>query len=223
MSINVHRLVTCVGDSITRGQVSADYVSLLGREYESRGFRLGNAGVNGEQAAGLLNRIDEVIAGRPDVITILIGTNDVRSATGANIDEQYVMVMDALLTRLRTETDARIAVLEIPMLGEDLGSELNERVRAYNQALRKLAAAHDVTCLPLYDRLAALLPEPHRPPAFAFSTPRTIRAALSHKILRRSWDEIARSNGLAVLTDHIHLTERGAAVVAEVIGGFLAE
>jgi lysophospholipase L1-like esterase len=217
------RLVVCVGDSITRGQVSADYASLLVRGLGPRGFQFANAGVNGDQAASLLNRIDEVVARKPDVITLLIGTNDVRGATGANIDEQYVMVMDALLTKLRVESDARIAVLDIPMLGEEPGSELNERARAYNQALRNLAAAHGVPCLPLHERLAALLPVHHRPPRFAFSTRRTIRAALTHTVLRRSRDEIAHPNGLAVLTDHIHLTERGAAAAAELIGGFLAE
>jgi hypothetical protein len=44
-----------------------------------------------------------------------------------------------------------------------------------------------------------------------------VRAILSHHILRRSWDDISGRNGLAVLTDHIHLNDRAAAVVADLI------
>lgn len=40
------------------------------------------------------------------------------------------------------------------------------RMDAYNQALRRVAAAHAVECLPLQDRLASLLPKEHHPPPY---------------------------------------------------------
>ncbi len=209
----------------------------LGRRFEPRGFQFVNAGVDGSLAWNVLQRLDQIIACRPDVVTLLIGTNDVN----ATFDERheafyrrrqriprqptlhwYRECVDAILGRLRSETSARLAVLDLPPLGEDVASETNRRVEAYNAALREAAAAHEVPCLPLHDRLVTMLPPDHRPPPYTGSFAVLLKAAFSHVLLRRSLDEIARRNGLAVLTDHIHLTERSAEVVADLISDFLS-
>ena len=64
----------CLGDSITRGQVSADYVALLRTRLPDD--TVINAGVNYEPSSELVKRLDAVIAQDPDVVTVLIGTND---------------------------------------------------------------------------------------------------------------------------------------------------
>ena len=46
-----------------------------------------------------------------------------------------------------------------------------------------------------------------------------VRAILSHTVLRRSWDDISRRNGLTVLTDHIHLNDRAAGIAADLVEG----
>jgi hypothetical protein len=79
---------------------------------------------------------------------------------------------------------------------------MNPRVDASNAALRDVADAHELPLLSLHDQLVKLLPPGHRPPPSAGSTAMVIKAALSHLVLRRSFHEIGRRNGLAVLTDH---------------------
>jgi lysophospholipase L1-like esterase len=225
-------LVACVGDSITRGSVSADWVGLLRDRLRNGGVEVLNEGVNGNLAWNVGQRLDEVIARRPDVVTLLVGTNDVN----ATLDEgsqrsyrrgQHLPVratlpwyeanVAAILDRLASQTEARVLVLDLPMLGEDLSSELNGAVDTYNAALRAICAERAVECLPLHDRLAALLPLGHRPPPYTGDRVLMVRAILSHHVLRRSWDDISARNGLAVLTDHIHLNDRAAAVVADLI------
>jgi acyl-CoA thioesterase I len=225
-------LVACVGDSITRGSVSADWVGLLRDRLGAGGVEVVNEGVNGNLAWNIGQRLDEVIACRPDVVTLLVGTNDVN----ATLDERsqrsyrrgqrlpvraslpwYEANVTAILDRLAAQTDARVLVLDIPMLGEDLSSELNRRVDTYNAALRAICAGRAVQCLPLHDRLAALLPAGHQPPPYTGDRVLMVRAILSHHVLRRSWDDISGRNGLEVLTDHIHLTDRAAVVVADLI------
>lgn len=49
----------------------------------------------------------------------------------------YTECVDGILTRLESQASARIAVLDIPMIGEDLTSDMNRRVDSYNQALRR--------------------------------------------------------------------------------------
>ena len=107
------------------------------------------------------------------------------------------------------------------MIGEDLTSGINRRVDAYNQALRRVAAAHAVECLPLHDRLTTLLPAAHNPPPYRGRVGPMIRASLSHNVLHRSWDRISAANGLAALTDHVHLNDRAAALAAALVEEFI--
>jgi acyl-CoA thioesterase I len=230
------RTVVCVGDSSTHGRSSGDHVAELQRRSGPGGTRFVNAGVDGDLAWNVLQRLDRVVACRPDVVTLLVGTNDVLATLDARREafyrrrkhiprtptlDWYRECVDAVLGRLRSETTARLAVLDLPPLGEDLSGETNRRVGAYDAALREVAAAHGVPVLPLHDRLVAMLPPGHRPPPFDGSSAVMLKATFAHLLLRRSLDEIGRRKGLAVLSDHVHLTERSAAVVSDLIGDFL--
>ncbi|WP_370246843.1 SGNH/GDSL hydrolase family protein [Nocardioides sp.] len=227
-------LVACLGDSITRGNASADYVRILARRHRGRA-RFHNGGVNGDLAHHLAQRLDPVLALRPDVVTVLIGTNDVN----AHLDEAwraryartlppgseptlawYAEHLDLILQRLTAATGTRVAVLTLPPIGEDLTSRMNDLVRAYNAALVDVSARHGVPVLPLHERLVALLPAQARPPAYEGSVPAIMTAVAQHLLLRRSWDAIARRRGLTLLTDHLHLGDTAAAVIADLVGGF---
>jgi len=225
-------LVACVGDSITQGSVSADYVAQLRHRLTPAGFEFVNEGVNGNLAWNVGQRLDAVIARRPDVVTLLIGTNDVnathdeksqrsyRRSQGLPVPASlpwYRTNVAAILDRLAAETGARVLVLDIPMLGEDLSSQWNLRVDTHNAALREVCAERGVECLPLHDRLASMLPIDHQPPPYTGDRKPIVRAILSHTVLRRSWDDVSRRNGLTVLTDHLHLNDRAAATVADLV------
>jgi lysophospholipase L1-like esterase len=229
-------LVVCAGDSITQGQVSANYVNRLKDDWKQRGYQFVNAGINGQLAYNVAQRLDAIIACRPDVVTLLVGTNDVNAGFDAEWQQRYRRQQDlpiaptmawyrenieAMLTRLRDETDARVAVIEIPILGEDLTSRMNALVDDYNAELRAVATAHEIPCLPLNAELRAALPVDHRPAPYEGSVSLVAKAAMGHLLLRRSWDDVGRRNGLALLTDHIHLNDRAAGVLADLISGFL--
>ena len=72
------RVVTCVGDSITHGNVSTNYVDMLER-WLGEGYFFYNAGVNSDLTFTVLERLDDVIATQPDFVTLLIGTNDINA------------------------------------------------------------------------------------------------------------------------------------------------
>jgi hypothetical protein len=63
------RLVVCLGDSNTQGQFSANYVTRLQGRWPELQFV--NAGVNGQLAYNIAQRLDDVVAqdpyGRPDL------------------------------------------------------------------------------------------------------------------------------------------------------------
>lgn len=230
------RLVVCAGDSITRGRASANWVQILQRRFAPEGFQFINAGTDGDLAWNVLQRLDDIIRRKPDVITLLAGTNDVNATFSAAQEKTYrrrqrlprvptldwyADCVDEILTRLDSETSARIAVLDIPIIGENLASRMNHQVDAYNQALYRVAAAHSIECLPLHDCLASLLPAAHDPPPYLGRVGPMIRAVLSHQYLHRSWDRISAANGLAALTDHVHLNDRAAACAASLVADFI--
>ncbi|MEI7744806.1 MAG: GDSL-type esterase/lipase family protein, partial [Chloroflexota bacterium] len=197
------QLVVCAGDSITRGQVSSDWVGTLAGRLAPAGCELVNAGVNGNLAWNVAARLDAVIACSPDVVTLLVGTNDVIATLSPSSEASYRReqrlperpTLDwyrsnvaLILGRLAMETSARVAVIEIPPLGEDPGSLVNARVGRYNDVLHEVADAAGVPVLPLFDRLVDLLPVGHVPPPYTGSRTPILVAAVEHLLLRRPWD-----------------------------------
>lgn len=225
-------LVACVGDSLTAGQLSADWVGLLDERLGPRGYEFVNAGVNSQLAWNVLQRLDEVIACDPDVVTLLVGSNDVLATLSPAHEaryrryqrlpqrptlEWYLENVERILDRLATEARARLVVLELPPLGENLDSEHNRRVELHNAALREQCERRGIPCLPLYRQLAARIPTGHRAPTGAGSTGPMAAAAARHLLLREDWNTISAKQGFLLLTDHVHLNATAAAVVADLL------
>jgi acyl-CoA thioesterase I len=230
-------LVVCVGDSLTAGQLSGDWVGLLATRLGPEGYEFVNAGVNSQLAWNVLQRLDEVIACDPDVVTLLIGSNDVLATLSPAHEarhrrfqrlperptvEWYLDNVDRILDRLAAETHARPVVLELPPVGEDLDSEVNRRVERYNTALRERCERRGIPCLPLHRRLADLLPTGHQAPPGAGATGPMVTAAARRLLLRQDWDTISAAQGLRLLTDHVHLNTTAAGVVADLVAEALA-
>jgi acyl-CoA thioesterase-1 len=232
------KVVVCLGDSITEGVGSADWVAKLRHQVGAQGIQFVNAGVAGDLSWNVLQRLDAVIECDPDIVILLVGTNDVAAASFSAFTlfllrmkgirqaptlEWYVENVSEILQRLQSETRAEIAVLEIPMTGEDLGSAINQRIGKYNEALRDVAVERGVACLQLYERLAKLFPPGHIPLPYNAEMWPVVKAQFQRQVLRSSWEDIAARNGLVFHVDHTHLGERAAEVVAQLVAEFVAK
>ena len=218
-------LCVCAGDSLTHASLSADYVAMLRERLGKHGHEFVNAGANGDTSGGLLRRLDEVVACGPDAVTIQIGTNDARDALAkGDAPEPFRGNLTKILARLNAETGARIAVLSVPPLGEDPAGEANSAVARHSAVLEDVAAAHGAAYLPLGEELAALVERDGRAGRVLYKLrPGLLLAnAVGRYVLRRGWDEVAARNGFLVLTDGIHLSDRGAAVAADLIARWLS-
>ncbi|MBN1579075.1 MAG: SGNH/GDSL hydrolase family protein [Anaerolineae bacterium] len=233
------KVMVCIGDSITRGEVSYDYVELLQQRLGSH-FDLVNAGVNSELSHDVLQRLDEVIACDPDVVTLLIGTNDAHGS----LDEEGALWLMAhrnlpqkpsaawfeknlgtIVRRLRCETRARVAVLSLPTIGEDLTSKLVETTRQFSLVIRRVAGYYGVGYLPLFEQMVGMLNRHDTTRLVEHETWRwqNVKAILAEKILGAELDRIAERNGLLLHTDLLHLNSKGAAMVADQIEGFVRQ
>lgn len=232
------RTVVCVGDSNVSGQVSVSFVDLLRQRLSDDGFHFINAGVNGDLAYNVLLRLDAVIARHPDVVVILVGSNDVNATLSPGIRLGYRLwkrlpqdpAMDwyhgnmvRIVRLLKEKTSARIAIASPPVLGEDLSSLPNERIRAYSALLREISIEENVAYLPVHERQEEYLHQAHHVAGRPHNANSRVMwtSLFRHYVLRRSFDAIARENGFVLTTEGLHLNSRGAAVVADEVESFL--
>lgn len=227
--------VACIGASIVRGRASVDFVQMLRERMPQRTFI--NAGVNGNVAWEVVQRLDRILACRPSAAVILVGTNDVqatldpraadsaRRAKGLPQDPSPVWFEECLsevVFRLR-EAGVRVALCSLPPLGQDLGGAANARVREFNDAIARVCHREGATYLPVHERMTDLLASQGQDtgPAWTGTWQPGLRSLGEHYLLGRGYDEIAARAGFVLSPDGVHLDTTGAFIVAELAAGFV--
>jgi lysophospholipase L1-like esterase len=230
-------LVSLLGDSLTQGWVSANFVHLAQQRLGSRGFRFQNAGVGGDFLYNLRTRLEPVIESHPHSIVVLAGTNDAQHPLLDHGLAQTVQQrkrlpeppslqwfgdnLVGLIQSLRS-VSPRVAVCSIPPLGEDLESKANRLVRRYNGAILAGVEETGVSYLPVFEEMEAYLNHRRQHSGKPYTGPGLIPHAMwDHFVLRKDWDAIGAANGFLLLTDGIHLNRHGANIMAELIEGWL--
>jgi lysophospholipase L1-like esterase len=229
--------MVCAGDSNTRGQYGVSYVQMLAERLGGNDVAVTGAGVNGDCSYNLLQRLDPIIEQRPDVVTVLIGSNDAWSTlsdanarkmmkrknlpTAPSLSE-YRENLAAIVARLGAETEARIALASLPVLGQDLGSPAARASEEFSEVVKTMAADHGLTYLPLHERQCEYLANSAAPVLpFPDGLAERYKSVLQHFVLRRSYDGIARRRRLALTTDFIHQNSLGATIIADLIEEFV--
>lgn len=228
--------IVCLGDSITYGQVSYNWVKALARQFPQHQFV--NHGVNGELAYNAFRRIDAVIAQKPDVVFVLLGTNDMFAISAPHhtaryvkraklpqvpTKEWYVENMDKILSTLRQKTQARIALISLPLLGEDMQHAANQMVKDYIDALKVLKEKHQCDWIPLHEHLVMHLLHhlPTRLVPLTSGLGLIVKAILRRFLLFQSWDNISKVYGLTLLTDTLHLNDTGGKILEQLVSKYL--
>lgn len=233
-------VIVCAGDSITHGVVSANYVDMVETALPADQFQVFNAGINADLTYTLLRRLDTIIALQPDVVTVLIGTNDINATLGADNLKQYRSLnrispddlpsfetyqanYRTLVHRLKTETSAQIALLSLPVMSEDLSEEANLRADRYSAFVRQLAETENLTYLPVRERMVDWLRQHPKPLKYSYDAhyPMMTRGILKNQLLGRSWDQVCADIGQDLTYDQLHLNTRGAGMIAELVTGFI--
>jgi lysophospholipase L1-like esterase len=236
-----NKIIVCIGDSITHGRVSYNYVDLLSQKLSAQGYVLVNAGINSELAYNVLQRLDEIIRCEPDFITILIGTNDANASLSKEnglramknmklptmpTAEWFQENLIKICSQLKSRTRAKIALLSLPPIGEDPQNIAYKRTTRYSTIIKEVAAKERVTYLPLHEKITDYLQKQNHQPKLSYDTKWLsvmYKGIVFHILLGRSLDEISSSNGFLIITDFLHLNSRGAGFVAELIEGFVTE
>jgi lysophospholipase L1-like esterase len=221
-----------------QGRISSNFVDALRQRLGSEGYRFVNAGVAGHEAFNVLTRLDTVIGHQPDYVVILVGTNDVTATLSPRIArlsrltkripqppsaEFYHDTMLQIVRTLKAKTSANIALASLPVLGEDLDSLANRRIREHNALLKEITSQEHASYLPVYERQEAYLRTLQQEPGRGFEDGLglSLQLLVRHFLLRQSFDAISSQNGFVLLTDGMHLNSRGAAFITDEIETFL--
>ncbi|MDT3402939.1 SGNH/GDSL hydrolase family protein [Mucilaginibacter terrae] len=230
--------VACLGDSITQGTDSYNWLADLQQQFNPT-FEFYNCGINGELAYNNLLRIQQVIDIEPDYVVILVGTNDVLATLSkgntnlyleiANLPRVpdmawYIENLDQMITTLRQETNARIALSSLPVLGEDLEDNANVIVNRYNEKIQRLVKKYNLHYLPLNEEITEYLKvHPVENPAIYRPFGWWLKANIHFRtrVLKQDWDEYVGVHGLQVTTDTIHLNSVSGKMMADLVAAFI--
>jgi acyl-CoA thioesterase I len=223
------RTLVCLGDSLTQGTIGASYVDIL-RERLGPGARVVNAGVDGDTVVNLLRRAARDVAPhRPDLVTVLVGLNDIGAAYGGAAQHAYYRLVKRtpldltparfgaayrrLIAELRARTGAAVALCTPTTIGEVPDDPVQHLVDAYATVVRALALQEGLPLIDLRAAFASAIAADPRP-----GPPYKIwQAPLDSMAVARgaSYAGLAARRGLRLLCDGVHLAGPGAELVAE--------
>lgn len=106
----------------------------------------------------------------------------------------YVECMKEIIDQLKTQTKAKITIISIPILGENLNHEANKKVIEYNVALQNLCKENNIGYIDFHVKQVEYLLK--YPPANPQSLPIEFsiikKAILRRFLLRQGWDTIGK-------------------------------
>jgi len=242
-----HPLLVCLGDSLTHGQCSGNFVERIAPLVKSKtkmnNMTVMNAGQNNICSWTIYRkRLEGVLKSNPDYVLVWIGTNDVRAIYSQwwskqlqcmwnlpqppTLQQLEVNVRGIVKKLLNHSSSIQVGLCTLPPMGEDLPDSANQLVRQANAVLVRIAntVGDRCTVVPLYDALErAILDSPlhgWKPPV-DFFLPLSIVMGVLHHVFGVSWNQLSRFVGNTVLSDSLHLNETGANVVANVVTEWL--
>ncbi len=124
-------------------------------KYSQLNFRIINTGINGNTVSDLQRQWErDCLAHRPDVVSMLIGINDVWRLSGAGGDTQngvrlYEQTYRRLLSQLRQRGGCQIVLMEPFMFCHNPQDVMFKRLSGYIDVVHTLAEEFDTVLVPL--------------------------------------------------------------------------
>lgn len=114
----------------------------------------------GDRSSDLIEKfLPYAISDQPDIVTILIGVNDIHGQISAS---DFKANYDKILSRLSSETKARIYVVSIPYIGSNklilppYNFYFDYKTKQFNKIIKELAVKYKARYIDLYGATANL-------------------------------------------------------------------
>jgi lysophospholipase L1-like esterase len=223
-----------IGDSITHGRVGANYVDKLEQNLGSS-YEIVNAGINGNLVWNVNQRLQSILDCKPNVLTILIGTNDANATLSEENNKFYIKnqklpqppTIDWFKENLyqlvkeckRSNPEIKIFLCSIPTIGEDKNSKEFQHSVRFSEILKEVAKESEVNYVPINELMRKRLQNYDLKPKFPHEkNQKKIFIAIFKKyFLRQSWNKIAKNSGFVYHIDNLHLNDEGATIISDSI------
>ena len=199
------------GDSITDAGRAYDNDGIIGRGYPIlvKGelgfaapgkFEFINRGISGNRVVDLYARVKrDIINLKPDILSILIGVNDVWHEYGVSpngVDaDKYLKIYDMLIDEIREALpDTKIMIMEPFILETAINPEqwatmesrdlIRGEVRARAQMAKKIAEKYDLVFVPLQEGFDALC---QQAPAAYWLADGVHPTTMGHEYIKNQW------------------------------------
>ena len=234
------KIIACIGDSLTHGNIGQNWVDYLRQEFPNDVFL--NEGINGNTAWQVIQRLDPILQCQPDLIILLIGTNDALGSFDINSGlrykknnelpeaptlEKYKEHLNELIKKIGIQS--KIAICTLPPIGENENSEVNKHVNLFNDYIKLIANQKNLSLLPVSDALWSDIQCRTYPlkldynPKARLIMRRIFGGILHYYLFKKSWNDISKAKGQWILFDQIHLNERGAEIVYKLAKDLIAK
>ena len=169
--------IVFIGDSITAAErhrqayapLGFGYVhfaaNLLFAKHPSLNLRIVNTGISGHTMIDLKDRWQrDCIAHRPNVLSILVGINDVWQLTmephlaqNAATLHEYEVTYEQLVAEAQERCKCQLVLMEPFLFCQDPHHEVFEALMPYVEVVRRLAARREAVLVPLQKQIDALI------------------------------------------------------------------
>jgi lysophospholipase L1-like esterase len=233
-------VIACLGESLTKGEVSYDWVADLQSRPQNTSIRFVNLGVGGDHTYNALQRVPQVIQCHPDKVVVLIGAGDLLCTLSPTRDRVFRIWkrlpqkhslkwfdenIRQIVGRLKNETTARVALCSLPLAGEDPDSEINRRSREYSMVIKQIAYEESVSYIPFHERMyEQVVASPGRAFVSNFFSDflSQCEAAFKILVLHKDLDEVGKQSGWRFHVDGAHLNSRSGKILADLVQEFVA-
>mmetsp|Transcript_1794 Transcript_1794/g.4243 ORF Transcript_1794/g.4243 Transcript_1794/m.4243 type:complete len:347 (+) Transcript_1794:69-1109(+) len=200
-----------------------------------------NAGQNGIGSHNILKeRVNGCMNCYPDYVLILIGTNDVRAMykpswaktmvstwklpEAPNL-KNYEHNLRGIIDFIQEDSiNTQIGVCTLPPMGENLEAPANDWVRKANVVIEKTVNSYDqkVSLVPLYEQFESILEKkPNKQKSLSVDYFLPIATAMCGIFYLLpgffTWNTMSKPFGNLLLSDGLHLNERGKDVLVETV------
>jgi lysophospholipase L1-like esterase len=157
-----------LGDSLTAGVGTENYqqsypfllADALAKE-KKQNWRLLNLAVPGAESADVLSQqLPAMLKQQPQLITLLVGTNDIHNFIS---EQKFADNYRQILEQLKTKTAARIIVLTVPNIGyrtlvlPPYNWYFANRAQVFNKIIKKLCQEYQIGCFDLAQTSRSIL------------------------------------------------------------------
>lgn len=241
-------MIPCFGDSLTAGTIGIGFSAHLTHNAQAFTPR----GINGDTLRGITARAEQYLMRRKTAslegFIIEAGNNDLLLPAMAAVSPAWKQAVEALIRedcepiseqRIFLETyakrlksimtlaeisPARIGIMSLPPLGENLSTSLNRKRMQFNSSIAALTAELGLSFIDiakpleeeiyLHGKAKPFFPGEAAPGLFE-------RDAVETGNSPERLEELSEKRNLVVTTDGLHFNERGSTIAAEPVDLFL--